>query len=377
MIYLDYCATTPISERSLNVFIKASKNFYGNSNSLHDEGEKARLLLEKSRKTIANFINGEENGVFFTSGGTESNQILIETLLNGKKGHIITTGIEHPSVKNTFLKMKEMGFSLTFLDVNRYGEVEIDALEKALQNDTLLVSIGHGNSEIGTIQPLKQIGRLLKDKGILFHSDCVQTFGKVKIDVKELNLDSLSISSHKIYGPKGVGAGYVCPSIKWKGLYRNVSHENGFRSGTVNVPGVAAFAEATLERSEQYIDEQEQLNVLAKKLVDSLRATFDFIHLVGHPTNRLPNHVALRVSGVEGQYMLLELNKANIAISTSSACKSNEKNSTTMLQLGYSKDEAREAFRISLGKYTTEKQIEKTIQSIKNIIYQCIGGKQS
>lgn len=374
MIYLDYCATTPISDRSLDVFIRASKNFYGNSNSLHDEGEKARLLLEQARNTIATFINGDEKGIFFTSGGTEANQIVIQSLLKGHKGHIITTSIEHPSVTNTFLKLQAEGFTVTFLDVNPYGEVEIETLEKALRNDTLLVSIGHGNSEIGTIQPLNQIGSLLKEKGILFHSDCVQTYGKVKIDVEELHLDSISISSHKIYGPKGVGAGYISPKVPWKSIVPNTSHENGFRSGTVNVPGVAAFAEATIERSEQYRNEQDRLRVLAKKLVDSLQTTFDFIHLVGHPLNRLSNHISLRISGIEGQYILLELNKANIAISTSTACNLTKQNeSQTMLQLGYSKDEAREVFRISLGKDTTEEHIQKTIHTIEKIIHDFYG----
>lgn len=377
LIYLDYCATTPISERSLEVYVKASTLYYGNTKSLHDEGEKANSLLENSRDAIARFINGEKYGIYFTSGGSESNYLAIRSMVNGKKGHLITTSIEHPSVINTFKQLQSEGYDVTFLHVNKYGEVAVETLKKALRENTILVSIGHGNSEIGTVQSLKELGYLLRQRGIPFHSDCVQTYGKIKIDVKDLYLDSISISSHKVYGPKGVGACYISPDIHWNPQLPNTSHESGFRQGTVNVPGIAAFTEATIEAEESLQKEQIRLKSLSTLLINHLKNKINNIHLVGHASNRLANHLSLRVPGIEGQFILLELNKADIAISTSTACKAQEQfGSQTMLQLGYTKDESREVFRISLGKFTTENHIIQTAEVLENIVnnFKKVGG---
>lgn len=368
MIYLDHCATTYMSDRAVETFTKAAINFYGNPNSLHDEGTKAKHILEQSRKVIASCINGEEKGIYFTGGGSDSNNLALKSLLKGKKGHIITTSIEHFSVINTFLQLEEEGFEVTFLDVEKTGTVTLSSLKKAIKNTTLLVSIGHANSDIGTIQNLTEIGSFLKQEKILFHSDCVQSFAKISVDVKALNIDSVSLSSHKVYGPKGVGAVYIAPTVSWEPLIPNTAHENGFRAGTVNVPGIASFAEAALETWSNMNKEQLRLKELSGLLLKQLTEFQVPYSLVGHPEERLSHHLALRIHGIEGQYVMLQLNQKDIAISTGTACKVGEQNaSKTMLQLGFEKQAATELIRISMGKKTTKANIEATAQAIKQI----------
>ncbi|QOY36334.1 IscS subfamily cysteine desulfurase [Anaerobacillus isosaccharinicus] len=369
MIYLDYCATTPMSEKALDVFSKASINFFGNPSSLHDEGARAKSLLEQSRKAIANCINGDTKGVYFTGGGSDSNNLAIKTLVKGKTGHIITTSIEHFSVLNTFLQLEEEGFEITFLDVDQTGKVSLSTLKDEIKDNTILVSIGHANSDIGTIQNLSEIGAFLKETNIIFHSDCVQSFGKIPVDVATLNVDSISLSSHKVYGPKGVGAVYISPKINWKPIIPNTSHENGFRPGTVNVPAIASFAEAAIDICTQMQDERSRLKELSQLLLQRLSEKNISYSLVGHNTDRLSHHLSLRIHGIEGQWIMLELSQKNIAISTGTACKVGEQNaSKTMLQLGFTKDAATELIRISMGRKTTKADIENTASALENIV---------
>ena len=369
MIYLDYCATTPMSEKALDVFSKASINFFGNPSSLHDEGARAKSLLEQSRKVIANCINGDTKGVYFTGGGSDSNNLAIKTLVKGKTGHIVTTSIEHFSVLNTFFQLEEEGFEITFLDVDQEGKVSLSTLKDAIKDNTILVSIGHANSDIGTIQNLSEIGTFLKEKKIIFHSDCVQSFGKIPVDVATLNVDSISLSSHKVYGPKGVGAVYISPQINWKPIIPNTSHENGFRAGTVNVPAIASFAEAAMDICNQMQDESSRLKELSQLLLKRLSEKSISYSLVGHSTDRLSHHLSLRIHGIEGQWIMLELSQKNIAISTGTACKVGEQNaSKTMLQLGFNKDAATELIRISMGRQTTKANIEDTANALENIV---------
>lgn len=371
MIYLDYCATTPMSERSLQVFTKASIDFFGNPNSLHDEGAKAKNLLENSRRAIASCINGDSKGIYFTGGGSDSNNLAIKSLVKGRKGHIITTSIEHFSVSNTFLQLEEEGYEITFLDVSYEGVVSLSHLQEAIKEDTILVSIGHANSDIGTIQNIKEIGAFLREKHILFHSDCVQSFGKINVDVQELCVDSISLSSHKIYGPKGVGAVYISPEVSWKPIIPNTSHESGFRAGTVNVPAIASFAEAAITICKDLHEESARLKRLTERLLHLLTEKSISFSLVGHPTERLSHHLSLRIHGLEGQWVMLELSKRDIAVSTGTACKVGEQNaSKTMLQLGYTSQAATELIRISLGKHTTVEHIEKTANAIEAIVKQ-------
>ncbi|MGO4887425.1 IscS subfamily cysteine desulfurase [Anaerobacillus sp. MEB173] len=372
MIYLDYCATTPMSETALEMYNKVAKDFYGNPSSLHDIGTTSKQILDASREELAKCFNGEARGVYFTGGGSEANNLAIRSLLKGnqKKGrHLITTKIEHSSLLNTFEMLESEGYDITYVPVNEYGEVTIDTLDKALSEDTILVSISHASSEIGTIQNIEQIGCYLAEKDILFHSDCVQSFGKIPLDVKKAKLSALSISSHKLYGPKGVGACYISPSVSWQSVIPNTTHEKGFVPGTVNVPGIASFVTAAQEICNHLDKESLRLVGLREQLYETLSKEFPRVILEGHPTNRLPHHLGLRISGMEGQYAMLECNRYGLAISTGTACQIGQTSpSKALLALGRSKQEAIEFIRISLGRFTTEEDINEALCQIRKII---------
>ncbi|HHY72866.1 MAG TPA: IscS subfamily cysteine desulfurase [Bacillus bacterium] len=372
MIYLDYAATTPMSEKALHVYSQVASQFFGNSSSLHDIGATAQTILEESRKTIASFINGDAKGIFFTSGGSESNYLAIHSLLKGqhKQGkHIISTKLEHSSIANTLDQLEESGYEITFIPVNEEGRVNLEALSEAIRPDTVLATIHHGNSEIGAIQDLVLIGELLNKHDILFHSDCVQTFGKIEIDAREAKLDSISISSHKIYGPKGVGACYINPARTWKAVIPNTTHESGFRPGTVNVPGIAAFVAAAEEVFPIIDSEQKRFTYLREMLINGIQSDAWTITELGPSQQRLEHIIGLTVAGIEGQYVMLECNRYGVAISTGSACAVGmQKPSKTLVAIGKSKEEAKQFVRLSLGKLTTEAEIKKTINIFQTFL---------
>ncbi len=374
MIYLDYAATTPIREEVLHAYNEVSKNYYGNPSSLHDVGSNAKQLLELCRKELADKINGDSDGVFFTSGGTESNQLAIRSLLDAHKtkgNHLITSSTEHSSIHNLCKQLETEGFDVTYLPADQYGQVRLEDLQSVVTDQTILVSIQFANPEIGTIQPIKEIGEFLHDHNILFHSDCVQAFGKVPINVKQLHIDSLSISSHKINGPKGVGASYISPSVRWVQQIPGTSHENGFRPGTVNVPGIASFITAV-----QLICSEMEVNTvkyqeLRKRLVTGIETIGHPILVEGHAIDQLPHIVGLSVAGLQGQYVMLEFNRRGIAISTGSACQiGSQSPSKTMLAIGKSKDEAKQLIRLSFGHMTKEDDIDKAVDVLGNITQQ-------
>ena len=372
MIYLDYAATTPISDEALEVYHTVSRDYFGNSQSLHDIGAAAHDWLRASRQSIAEMINGEENGVYFTSGGTEGNHLAILSLAKAQRSkgrHIISTKAEHSSVVQAFNYLQKEGFDISFVPVNAYGIVEIENLEKLITDETILVSLSHVNGETGVIQNIEEIGAFLRQHDILFHSDCVQSFGKHAIDVKKAHVTSVTISSHKIYGPKGVGAVYISPETRWEALFTGITHENGFRAGTVNVPGIAAFAIA----AEQAFASMETENERAKRLRERFLSCMmkNDIVIEGHPEPRFqsPHILGLRLKGIEGQYAMLECNRQGIAISTGSTCQINQQTpSKTMLALGRTEDEAREFIRISFGKNTSEEDCEKAANCLNALV---------
>lgn len=372
MIYLDYAATTPMMEKSLNVYSEVAANYFGNTSSLHDIGSTAQSILAQSRKTIAEFINGNPRGIYFTSGGSESNHLAIHSLLKGNQAkgkHIITTDLEHSSIRNTLEDLKSVGYEITSIRVDDAGRVNLQALKEAIRPDTVLATIHHGNSEIGTIQNLVSIGKILNNHDILFHSDCVQTFGKIEIDVQEAKLDSLSISSHKIYGPKGVGACYINPNCSWKAVIPNTTHEFGFRPGTVNVPGIAAFVTAAEEIFPTLQEEQARFSRLREKLITGIQGEGWMIAEVGPNDNRLEHIIGICVKGIEGQYMMLECNRYGVAISTGSACAVGlQKPSKTLLAIGKSHVEAKQFIRLSLGRMTTDAEINETIGVFQKLL---------
>ncbi len=371
MIYLDYAATTPICSEAMQVYEHTSTNIFGNANSLHDYGSRSNEVLEACRAELGKLFNGKKNGIFFTSGGTESNFLAIKSLIEAhrhKGNHLITTEVEHSSVLNVFRQLELEGFNVTYLTVNQHGQIDLKQLKSEITPNTILASIQHANSEIGTVQPLAKIGALLKEHHVLFHSDCIQTFGKIPIDVQKFNLDSISISSHKIYGPKGVGAVYIHPGVEWRAQYPHSTHENGFRPGTINVPGIASFVAAAQISCRNIDNDIDHFATLRQSLISELHALNRTVEVIGHPQDQLQHIVAIIIEGIEGQYTMLECNRFGIAISTGSACKVGmQEPSKTMLAIGKSKEEAKQYVRLSFGKYTTISDINKFISVLDKL----------
>ncbi|HLR41496.1 MAG TPA: IscS subfamily cysteine desulfurase [Virgibacillus sp.] len=372
MIYLDYAATTPMTDEVLQIYHQVSKSFFGNPSSLHDTGSKARLLLEKSREELATLLSGLKSGIYFTGGGSEANNLALSSLIDAHKhkgNHLITTASEHASVFNFFNLVEQKGFEVTYLSGDENGVIRLDDVKQAIRETTILVSIQHGNGEIGTIQPIAEIGNLLERYGILFHSDCVQTFGKIPLDVQQMKLDSLSISSHKIYGPKGMGAVYINPNVKWCPQVPGSTHESGFRPGTENIPGIAAFITAAMTVCSNMNREEKRLSELKHFLAEELFKRSSRFQVEGEISKSLPHILGISIKGMEGQYAMLECNRSGIAISTGSACQTgNQYPSRTMLALGKSDIEAKQFIRLSFGKQTTKDEIIQTANKLAAMI---------
>lgn len=367
MIYLDYAATTKMSDTALKVFTEVAQHYFGNSNSLHDQGSSALQIKQASARTIAKTLNVDAEDLYFTSGATESNRVAISRLIksstkNGK--HCITTQLEHASVTEVFEELEKEGFEVTYLKPNSDGIIELEELKKAICPDTIVASIQHVNSEIGVVQNLEEIGEILKSKDVRFHSDCVQSYGRIPIDTKKFSFDALSISGHKIYGPKGVGAFWLNPEFKLDAI-----NKSGVKkSGTSNSPGIAAFAAAAKEIFSDLEPEQERIQKLKEHFLNELRKSNIEFEIDGGG-KLVPNILGIRFMGMEGQFMMLELSQAGVGISTGSACQVGSLTpSVAMLALNKSEQEAREFVRFSFGKYTTVQEIEAVVPKIKAII---------
>lgn len=372
MIYLDHAATTPISEAALEVYTKVAREYFGNSSSLHDFGSSSRQILEASSKTIARTLNARDKDIYFTSGASESNFLAIYSLIEAmdkKRKHIITTEIEHSSVQNIFNRLEREGYEVTRLGVDKYGEVNFNDLQNAVRKETVLASIQHVNSEIGTVQNIQEIGEFLHGNNIIFHSDCVQGFGKIPLDVQELKIDAISLSAHKVYGPKGVGAVWLNPKTEWKPVFPGISERRGLKPGTGNIPAIAAFATAAKEIHLNMNDEQQRMQDFRVEFLSELTGSgFDF-EVEGHPKNNVPNILGLRFPGMEGQFLMLECNQAGLAISTGSACQvGSEQPNTTMTAIGKNEQEAREFVRLSFGQQNTIEQIPHIIEKMSTIL---------
>ena len=371
MIYLDYAATTPMSEVALCAYNEGSQLYFGNASSLHDIGMNARDALQLCRKQHSLFLNGETEGIYFTSGGTEANILAILSIVQAYKSkgnHLITTKVEHASLFHLFQQLENDGFEVTYLDVNEHGTIQLDILKQAIRPTTILASIHHGNGEIGTVQPLEEIGEILKAHQIIFHSDCVQTYGEIKIDVKKCKVDSISVSSHKIYGPKGVGFCYISPSVLWKSIYDGTTHEDGFRPGTVDVPSIVSFTAAAQHMMETMEERAANYNQLRTLFLQDIKKLSDKIMVEQSLEAQLPQIIGLTCLHVQGQYMMLECNRHGICISTGSACQVGmESPSRTMLAIGKSESEAKCFIRISLGSKTTKEELERTVIVMQRI----------
>lgn len=370
MKYFDYAATCPLDPEAASAFVKASTEYYGNSQSLHDIGSRASTILEGCREEIARLLGVKKEGVYFTSGGSEANFLAIQSLLSqsSKKGkHIITNIAEHSSIHSSLKMLK--GYEITELPLMDNGMIDVQEFQSAIRGDTVLACIQHVNSEIGTIQPLNEIGTVCKENGILLHSDCVQSFGKLDVKTISSFVDSLAISGHKIYGPKGIGALYVSPSIPFDSYYPNTSHERGMRPGTVNIPAIVSMVTAASKHIGNLTHHYDHMKSLRKEFLSHLMDVRDELIIHGNVDDQLPSILGLRIKGLEGQWVMLEANRKGYAISTGSACQVGQTTpSKTMLALGIDDKSAKEFIRISFGVHTTEADVQGLAQTIIAII---------
>jgi cysteine desulfurase len=370
MIYLDHAATTPVSEKALEVYVNVAKHYFGNPSSLHDEGSAAKQILEASAKTIASTLHARPQDVYFTSGATEGNFLAIYSLLRAAEGnHLITSQIEHSSVHNVFLKLEDEGYEVTRVSVDENGRIDVEELKRSIRKDTALVSIQHVNSEIGSIQDVQSIGAFLQEHEILFHSDCVQSYGRLNLDIRVLNADAITISSHKVYGPKGVGAVWINPDVNRKPVIPHPDKPEVLRQGTYDVPSIAAFATAAKLINSEKESEQERIESFRDELILELQKMEFDVEFEGDKNKGIPNILGLRFPGIEGQYLMLECNQAGLAVSTGSACQAGlDKPGRTVTALGKSEQEAREFIRLSFGKGNNVSQIPQIIEKMSVIL---------
>lgn len=375
-IYLDHNATTPLDKRVLEKMIPYFSEVYGNASSTdHLHGHHAKQAVQKAREDIAKVLGcRKSNEIIFTSGATESNNLaLIGTFrkYKDKGNHIISSAIEHPCVLDTLEYLKSEGAEVTLLSVDEYGFVSIDDLKNAIRDDTILISIMFANNEIGTIEPIEEIGKIAKANNILFHTDAAQAVGHIKVNVYEMNVDMLSFSAHKFYGPKGVGGLFVrtySPFIKLNPISFGGGHERGMRSGTLNVPGIVGMAEALKIASKEMDKENKKDNKLTKNILTKLKQMFPDIQLNGDQKQRLPHNLNITIPGVENK-ALIHILKDKLSFSTGSACTTTEvKPSHVITALGYDEQRAYSSIRFGLGRFTTEEEITKTIEVVSKAV---------
>jgi cysteine desulfurase len=378
-VYLDYAATTQMDPRVIEAMNEHFRESYGNSSSLHLMGQKAAQTLVKSRETVASLINAKRDEIIFTSSGTEADNIAIlgVALKNQKRGkHIITSVLEHHAVENTCKSLRKKGFSITFLPVDKYGLIDLGELEDMITDETTLISIMFANNEIGTIEPIKEIGEIAKKHNVLFHTDAVQAFGKVPIDVEAMNIDLLSASAHKLYGPKGVGMLYLRNKGVREGWGKFIEpimygggHEGDMRPSTINVPGIAGFAKAVELAKNEMPKEIEEHTKFRDKIIKNVLENIEDSYLNGHPTKRLPNNVNLGIRFIEGESIVLDLDSEGIAASTGSACSSKSlEPSHVLLAIGLKPQEAHGSLRVTVGRFTTEEDVDYFLEKLPPII---------
>ena len=373
-IYLDYNATTPVDKRVLEKMLPYFSEHFGNSSSRsHLYGWTAQEAVENARLQIANLLNAEMKEIIFTSGATEANNLIIKGLFENNyphKKHIITVQTEHKAVLDVCQHLSTKGADITYLKPDSSGLITIEQIEDAVRKDTFLISVMYANNEIGTIQPIKQIGELSRKYDILFHTDATQAVGKIKIDVQKENIDLLSLSGHKLYGPKGIGALFIRKNSKSNSLIAQMhggKHERGFRSGTLNVTGIVGLGEACELANNELITDNQRLTILRDKLENGIHESISDVKINGNIKNRLPNLTNISFGGVDGENLLMSLR--DIAISSGSACTSASVEPSYVLKtIGLSDDLAYASIRFSLGKYTTEEEIDFTIRYVKEIV---------
>lgn len=373
-VYMDYNATTPLRPEVKDVMVRAL-DIYANASSMHEAGRRARAEIEKARASVAAIIGARDPAsVYFTSGGSESNNTVFMTMYdlgrrNLSRRKIITTSIEHPCVMNSAAWLASEGFPVVYLPVDGFGRVDMDAYRKELTPDTLLVSVMAANNEIGTLEDIGTIARMAKAAGALVHTDATQAIGKIPVSVEEWGVDYLTLSCHKIYGPKGIGALYVRPRSPIVPLIRGGHQENGVRAGTYNNLGIIGFGKAAELALADLPEFSARIGSLRTKLKDGLVAKIPHVKVNGHPTEVLPNTLNLSFPGAEGESILLSLDLEGIQVSTGSACASGSlEPSHVLLATGVGPGLAHGSIRFSLGKYSTEEEVDRVIQALPPII---------
>ena len=371
-IYFDHAATTPVLPEVSLAVNECFTKFYGNASEPHLPGRQAKEILESSRQAVAQVLGAKDSEITFTGGGTESDNLAILGIAEAYRGrgnHIITSEIEHPAVLMPLKFLARKGFKITFLPVDEYGMVDPADVKKALKDSTILVTIMHANNIVGTIQPIEEIGRLLQDKNVIFHTDAVQTFCSADTNVDKLGVDLLSVSGHKIYGPKGVGALYIRKGTKIMPLILGGGQEKGRRSGTENIPGIAGLASAARAGFKASEDRIAKLTAMRDYLKTELLKNIDDVRFNGHPFKRLPGNCNFSFRFIEGEAIVLRLDMAGIAASSGSACSSSSMKPThTLIAMGLSGEEAFGSLRITLGFENTYEEIDYFLETIKKII---------
>lgn len=369
---MDHSATTPVAPEVLDAMLPYFEEKFGNASSLHSFGLEAKEALESSREKVAKLLGADPEEVIFTSGGTESDNLALKGIAyrNKEKGkHIITTAIEHPAVLEVCRKLEKEGFEVTYLPVTKDGFVDLASLEEAIRKDTILISVMHANNEIGTIQPLEEIGKVAAEKDIYFHTDAVQTAGKIPADVNHLGVDLLSLSAHKLYGPKGVGTLYIRKGTRMESIVQGGGHERGLRSGTENISGIVGLGRAAVLAEETMPAEADRLTKLrdhlAKLVLDKVKDAW----INGSMTKRLPSNLNFGFKYVEGESLLLFLDSKGIAVSTGSACSSHKLEPSHVLRaLGLSPEECHGSLRITMGRSNTVEDVDYAGHSIEEAV---------
>jgi cysteine desulfurase len=368
--YFDYAATTPVDPE----VVKAMKPFFnkkfGNSSSLHSFGFETKEVLENNRKIIADAINAKLEEIVFTGSATESNNMALKGVAFANKGrHILVSSIEHDCVLNSGEWLKKQGFEVEKISVDKYGIVSPGEIEKKIRKDTILVSVMHVNNEVGTIQPIKEIGDICKKRNVYFHTDAAQSFGKIPIDVKKMNIDLLTVSSQKIYGPKGAAALFIREGVRIDPLLHGGGQELGMRSSTVNIPAIVGFGKATEICLFEMKKEGERLTKLRNRIINTILKEISNSYLNGHSEKRISNNVNIRFSFVEGESILFLLDSLGIAISTASACSSPKlEPSHVLTAMGLKHEEAHGSIRLSLGRWTTSEDVDYLLEVLPKVI---------
>ena len=371
-IYMDNAATTPVRKEVLETVMPFFSEYYGNASSVYNIARIGKKAVEDARKKVADAFNADVNEIFFTAGGSEADNWAIKGVaeaLSNKGKHIITTNVEHHAVLHTCQYLEKKGFEVTYLPVDEFGLVSAEQVENAIREDTILISIMFANNEIGTIMPVKEIGEVARRKGVYFHTDAVQAAGHVKIDVKDMNIDLMSISGHKLGAPKGVGALFVRKGVKIEAFIHGGAQERRKRAGTENIPGIVGLGKAIELAVEEMDEEAERLAGLRDKLIKGILENIPYSRLNGHPEKRLPGNCNVSFEFIEGESMLLFLDMKGIYASSGSACTSGSLDpSHVLLAIGLPHEKAHGSLRISLGKENTQEDIDILLSELPPIV---------